>query len=291
MRSYLTEFFNEFAYERADAEHLLSTYDAIIANEEANALLTQAIAAYDACIDIDYKTEILNRAKQISALTGIHPYTVDLLVCLCLTKRLKSVYLERGIELQIYRDGVLDLKWKLEECKAVKGVCGTFVIGWHPLLFRLACFTLGRLTFEPITANFDYEKNGVKIEKDKTTVISVHIPRTGTPIDKESCDRSYAMAREFFKKQAGENAPFHCNSWLLFPENKQILPPSTNTYRFLSEYDIISWKYNTGGDLWRLFDTDEKHPDRLPADTTFRRCYVEHLKKGGRVGTGIGIKI
>ena len=291
MRSYLTEFFNEFAYERADADHLLSTYDAIVASSEASALLGEALAAYDADFSLNYKEEILGRAKSIAAITDLHPFTVDLLVFICMTKRLRALYAEKGLDMQIYRDSVLDLKWKLEECKVVRGICGSFVAGWFPGFFNLSRFALGRLQFEVETIRFDYEKNGVRLVKDESKVINVHIPRTGTPMDKESCDKAYAAAREFFKDEVGEHAAFICNSWLLFPENKRILPPSTNTYRFLSEYDIVSWKYNTGGDLWRLFDTDEKNPERLPANTTFRRCYVEHLKKGGRVGTGIGIKI
>ena len=252
MRSYLTEFFNEFTYERADADHLLSTYDAIVASSEASALLGEALAAYDADFSLNYKEEILGRAKSIAAITDLHPFTVDLLVFICMTKRLRALYAEKGLDMQIYRDSVLDLKWKLEECKVVRGICGSFVAGWFPRFFNLTRFALGRLQFEVETIRFDYEKNGVRLVKDESKVINVHIPRTGTPMDKESCDKAYAAAREFFKDEVGEHAAFICNSWLLFPENKQILPPSTNTYRFLSEYDIVSWKYNTGGDLWRL---------------------------------------
>ena len=290
MRDYLISFFEEFEYKKEDAEYLLDAYDKIALCDGASTLLSQAIAAHDADHLIDYKEEVLNRSKQISDLTGIHPYTTDLLVFVCLMKRLKERYVENGIDLQVYRDSVLDLKWKIEECKMVKGVCGSFVASWFPGICKLERFALGRLHFEIITAGFDYDKNGFHIEKDKTQLINVHIPRTGTPMDKESCDNAYAMAREFFKEQLGEKPIFHCNSWLLFPENKQILPSHTNTYRFLSEYEIVEWSYTVGQDLWRLFDTDEKHPDRLPTNGSLRRCYVEHLKKGGRVGRGRGIK-
>lgn len=291
MREYLISFFKEFNYEEQDAAHLLATYDAIAANAEANDILTQILAAYDASIDIDYKEEVRVKARRIADVTALHPFTVDLLVFICMTRRLKALYVEKGIDLQIYHDSILDLKWKLEECKVVKGICGSFVAFWFTGFFNLTRFALGRLQFEVITSRFDYEKDGVKLIKDESKVINVHIPRTGTPMDKESCDAAYAAARDFFKDEVGERPAFVCHSWLLFPENKQILPARTNTYRFLSEYDIVSWRYNTGEDLWRLFDTEEKNPDRLPANTTFRRCYVEHLKKGGRVGIGIGIKI
>ena len=110
-------------------------------------------------------------------------------------------------------------------------------------------------------------------------------------MDKESCDASYASARAFFKDQVGDSCPFVCHSWLLFPENKRILPPHTNTYRFMSEYDIIDFGFNNGEDLWRLFDTFERNPAKLPSGGSLRRAYIEHLKNGGRVGWGMGFKI
>lgn len=291
MRSYLNQFFKDFDYEEKDAQHLLVTYDAITANKEATSLLQEILSAYSANVSLDYTEKVLSKAKKIADITTLHPFTVDVLVFICMTKHLKSMYLKSGIDLQIYRDTVLDLKWKLEECKIVKGICGSFVAAWFSGFFNMTRFALGRLQFELTTIGFDYEKNGIRLEKDKSVVINVHIPRTGTPLDKESCDRAYEQAREFFKNKIGKNVAFICNSWLLYPENKHILSPRTNTYRFLSEYDIVEWKTNTGEDLWRLFDTDEKNPSRLPTNGSFRARYVEHLKKGGRVGTGVGIKL
>ena len=291
MRAYLTSFFEEFDYGAADARQLLAAYDAVAAKAGARALLCEAVAAYEADICTDFATEVLDRAKAIAAQTGLHPYTVDLLVFLCLTRHLKEVYAKRGMDMQIYRDSVLDLKWKLEECKAVKGICGSFVAAWFPGFFKLTRVALGRLQFEIVTSKVDYDKGGVRLVKGESRLINVHIPRTGTPIDKESCDRAYAQAREYFKAEVGENCPFVCHSWLLYPENREILPPHTNTYRFMSEYDIVDWGVNEGQDLWRLFDTDEKNPARLPTNGSLQRCYAEHLKRGGRVGWGLGIKV
>jgi len=290
MREYLTDFFKDFGYDTKDSATLLYAYDRIAGNNEASKLLSEALTIYCNDIKTDYKTEILGRSKGIAELTEIHPYTADLLIFICMTKHLKALYAEKKLDMQIYRDSVLDLKWKLEECKAVKGICGSFVAGWFPGFFKLERFALGRLQFELVTVRFDYEKNGIKLEKGISKVINVHIPRTGTPIDKESCDKAYESAREFFRCELGDNCFFVCHSWLLFPKNKEILPDSTNTYRFMSEYDIIEWGYNEGQDLWRLFDTHEMNPHRLPANGTLRRCYAEHMKNGGRVGWGYGIK-
>ena len=291
MREYLTGFFKEFEYAETDAEYLQNIYDKITADETADRLFDEILSAYQADISMDYQAVLFKRTREISEIPKVHDYTIELIAFICLTKHLKAVYTEKGFDIQIYRDSVLDLKWKLEECKLVKGICGSFVSPWFCGFFDLTRFAFGRLQFEIITTWQDYEKDGIKLEADKSKVINVHIPRTGTPLDKENCDKSYAQAREFFKEQVGENCPFVCFSWLLYPENKDILPKHTNTYRFMSEYDIIGSETNYGEDLWRLFDTEEKNPARLPTDTSMRRCYVEHLKKGGRVGNGFGVKI
>ena len=290
MREYLINFFRDFEYAEEDAAKLLSAYEDIKKCTEADKILKEALAAYEKSIDIDYQEEILKRSKEISLLTPVHPYTIDLLIFICMTKQLKSVYIDRGLDMQIYRDSVLDLKWKLEECKVVKGICGSFVAFCFPEFFNLTRFALGRLQFEVSVIRFDYEKNGIKFKKDESKVISVHIPRDSTPMDKERCDKSYAMAKEFFKDEIGENCAFVCHSWLLFPQNKDILPPHTNTYRFINEFEILDWGFNMGENLWRLFDTHELNPERLPTNGSLRRCYVEHLKNGGRVGWGYGIK-
>ena len=178
MRSYLNHFFKDFEYEEKDTKHLLATYNAIIANEDASVILNEILSAYKENISLDYPTEIMSRSKQIADITNLHPYTVDILVFICMSKHLKAIYEERGMDLQIYKDSVLDIKWKLEECKIVKGICGSFVATWFAGFFNMTRFALGRLQFELITVNFDYEKNGVKLIKDQSTVINVHIPRT-----------------------------------------------------------------------------------------------------------------
>lgn len=290
MREYLLEFFNDFDYDEADARELLYAYDRIMSCEAAG-LLCEAVLEYEANIKLDYQTKILDRSKEISRLAGLHPYTVDLLVFICMTRHLAAVYCQRGIDKQIYRDSILDLKWKVEECRAVKGICGSFVAPWFPGFFELTRFALGRLQFEMITMPYDYEKDSVVLKANESRVINVHIPRTHTPIDKQSCDKSYEMAREFFKDRLGDHPVFVCASWLLFPENKSILPPHSNVHRFMSEFDIVDWGYNNGEDLWRLFDTEETDPEKLPTDSTLRRCYAEHLRRGGRVGWGAGVKL
>ncbi len=289
MRNYLNNFMIEFDYLDSDREFLLEAFDKIQGNEDTKKEFERILGIYESNIKCDYYKEILVPAQNAGKLVNVHMYTSGLLIFMCMTKRLKELYIERGISLDIYHNSMLDLRYKLEECKAVRGMVGSFVAWWFPGFFDLTRFALGRLQFEVVKFEHNYDKNGITLTPE-SKVINVHIPRTGTPMDKESCDKAYEMAREFFKAEVGENCPFICHSWLLYPEHENILPKHTNVYRFFSEFDVFEWADNEGDDLWRLFDTEDRNPHRLPTNGSLRKNYVDHLLKGGRVGWGLGVR-
>lgn len=288
MKNYLISFMNDFSYDEKDAAFLLASYDQIIRNEDTKTLFDQCIARYNEDYLMDINTELLQPAEKECEKIGVHPFTTGLLLYICLSKRLKELYIEKGISLDIFHNSMLDLKYKVEECKLVRNVIGAFTANWFAGFFNLTRFALGRLQFEVRKFNREYNKNGHVLTPD-SPVINIHIPRTGTPLDKKSCDEAYAMAKDFFKDQVNP-CVFMCSSWLLYPAHLEFLSPKSNVYRFMSEFDIIDSGYcRDDQNLWRLFDTDEKNPDRLPADSFLRKAYVDHLKKGGRTGWGAGI--
>lgn len=288
MRQYLEDFFRSYEYPEDDAAVLLKAYDKIVENPEEYAMWKQAVSLYDESIDCDYK-KIIEVAVEVAERLYLHEYTTELLIFICLSYRAKDVYKENGIDEEIFHANMLDLRYKLEECKLVKGIVGTFVSDWFIGFFKLTRFTLGRLQFEVNSFNYEYEKDG-KVLTPESKVIHVHIPRTNTPLSEDSCQEAFKRAKEFFADQVGETCAFVCSSWLLYPENETIIPPHTNIYKFMKLFDII----RTGIDkerrnLWRFFDTDEKNPDKLPTDTSLRRAFVEHMKKGGKIGAGVGV--
>lgn len=287
-KSYLEGFFNRYDYCREDAQVLLNTYDRIVENPETDAIWKEAIDLYNESINCDYM-KILELTDEVAMQLYLQEYTVYLLIFICLSQRAEKVYESHGIDRQIFHDNMLDLKFKLEECKLVKGIVGTFVPRWFIGFFNLTKFTLGRLQFEIAEFGYNYERDG-KILTPQSKVINVHIPRTLKPLDEKSCDESFEKAKEYFADEIGDVCAFICYSWLLYPENKNILPQNSNTYRFMSRFDVIKSKiYKNREDLWRLFDTDEKNVDRLPTDTSMRRAYIKHLKQGGKTGYGFGV--
>jgi hypothetical protein len=104
--------------------------------------------------------------------------------------------------------------------------------------------------------------------------------------------QAFARAKAFFADQTGERCVFLCHSWLLFPEHEHMLSHESNVYKFMKRFDIFrSGTSRNREDLWRLFDTDEKRWDKLPADSSLRRAYVKQLSSGRQVGWGRGVLV
>ena len=290
MIAYLQEFMTISQFPEEDQRILCEAYRRIESNPSAAEKMQTILSMYQEDMNCDFK-QILLLSGQIAVACDLHPYTTDLLTLLCLTRHAKELYAERGLSEDLFYHTMLDLRYKLEECRVVKGICGTFVGGWYPIFFRLQIFTLGRLQFERRKSGITYEKGDIKITPE-TEVLGLHIPRTGTHLDQASCMESFAMAKEFFKEELGEHPIVLCNSWLLYPKQREFLPSHSNILKFMDLFEIYNWSYSSEvSDLWRIFDTTEQNPDRLPVKNSLHRAYVEYLKQGGRTGKGNGLRV
>ncbi len=288
VKAYLQSFLKEFFFDVEDAERLTAAFARLCAHKDAWERFSRATALYREEPVCDH-ARLIGLADEAAGLCGIHEYTAELLLYMVLSETLRERYRERGIDDALFYDTMCDLRYKLEECKAVKGIVGTFVASWFAGFFELTRFAVGRLQFEVVPFDATYEKDGKRLSPD-SRVINVHIPRDGTPLDAARCEEAYRRAAAFFCPQITGDIAFVCYSWLLYPELKTILPENSNIVRFASRYELVRWGISKDNpDLWRLFDTDERHPDRLPQDTTARRCVAAHLKAGGKLGWGYGV--
>lgn len=288
LKAYLEEFFKTYDYEYEDAKVLTDVYTEIMGNPETASMFNQAIAIYDESIECDF-APIFALTDAIAEKTHIHEYTVELLTFICLSKRAKEVYISKGISLDIFHGNMLDLKYKLDECKLVYGIVGSFVASWFVGFFRVKRFSLGRLQFELSEFKYDFELDG-KVLSPGSKIVNMHIPRSLKPLDAESCDEAFRMAKEFFSDEFEGEIPFYCHSWLLYTGTKKLLPENSNIYRFASRFHIVEEKVDKArNDLWRIFDTMEKNPDNLPENSSLQKIVKEHLKNGGKMGYGAGV--
>ena len=235
---------------------------------------------------------MLSNMKAIAEKCNICPYSAYMILFICMSERLHKLYNEKGIDDTIFYNTMLDLRYKLEECKLVHNQIGTFVPKWYKGFFEMKIFALGRLQFEINHTWFDCKVNGKTIPKG-TKVLSVHIPRTGTKLEHSLVLESYENAKQFFKDDFNEDIIFICNSWLLYPWNRTVLKGGSNLAQFYDDFTVVqSGEYNNYSEIWRLFDClYDGNPDNLPSDTSLRRAYIERIKSNLPIGHGTGVII
>lgn len=233
---------------------------------------------------------VLESLSQAARLRGIHPYTAHLVFFIGLSRPLREVYRQRGISMDIYRDSMLDLKWKLLECRQVYGVWGSFVAWWFPGFFDMTRFALGRLQYEKMAFGQEYQGPGRILHSD-SPVVNMHVPSSG-PLTMAECMDSFKKAYAFYRKDFPEGPiPFTCCSWLLFPEHERMLPRTSHIRQFQSLFEILEWGYDPeGGDLWRIFGCVwDGDIGKLPKDTSLRQVYAARLAAGEKPGWGRGL--
>ncbi len=290
MTDYARRFMLEIGFETEAIEALCTDLATIFACEEAKHALCEAVAAYEANMDTDFHA-LLDRATAAGERVGVHAYSAQMLLFVLMSRHLRTCYEREGIDDAIFLDSMSDLKWKLWECKLLHGFYGNGSGSWNALFFQMKLFALGRLQFEIRPFRRTYEKNGKRLEPT-SLVLGVHIPRTLTPFSQENCDESFARAKTFFEGHLGD-APtaFVCNSWILFPEHEKILHEKSNIRKFMSRFDITESKYAEGYDgLWRVFDMEYTgNIEDFPEDTFLQKAYKDHLRRGGKTGSGFGV--
>ena len=279
----------------ADAkEVIIRTEEKILNDEKANKLYESMYRAY--WVKNRNFGDFGDKVEALAELIGEHKYTINFVLLINCTKPLLAKYKKEKIDEEIYWRSVLDLKSKLIECKENYDVWGTFVEGWFKGFYTLDRVALGRLQFENSDFWCDmYIKNSVELY-DSDFVVGMHIPSNQGPLTYEARLDSYRKAHAFFKNKFKDPryGIFCCHSWLLYPDNVNILPEKSNIADFLLDFEPleIKWTYDFG-DQWRVFgvQNNRKPVDELPQNTSMQRAYVEWFKKGKKPGTAYGIVI
>ena len=289
MQNYIISFCDEFGYPEEAKDVLENAHRMILDNPSTQELFYRYIYVYNKD-ELENYDVVFPLLDEVSKITGIHTYTVQLLFFICLTKHTRKMYQDRFIPYEIFRNSMSDMKWKIIECYNMYGIWGTFVAFWFPRFFNLTRFALGRLQYETYSCKESYD-NGIYHINPGDKVINIHIPSSG-PLTKEACMESYKKAYEFYQSEfEGDVIPFVCDSWLLYPKHTEFLPENSNILKFMEDFTIVNTKIDENySDLWRIFQLDyHQNIDDMPQATSLQRAYVEWIKKGNPVGTGYGI--
>ncbi len=231
--------------------------------------------------------------KGIYEKVDISPYSVDMVFLLLSAQPLKYVYKSRGYSEELFTETMRDLLFKLRECRAVKGVWGTFVIEWYQKFYTCERFKLGRLQFE--TRKYPCSESFRDICREGDTVVGCHIPSCG-PLTYEAVIDSLKRAYEFYPEMRINGVlPVYCHSWLMYPPYaEEVFGEGTNLYRFLNLFELVRVAEDPDyTDFFRVFDRDydSEELDSLPEDTGLRRRLKRFIQKGNMMGDAYGFML
>ncbi len=287
----LCSYLNRYPFGDEEKQSVTDTFNKVAKNGAAIELFVPFYLSYRDEHKLDFPN-LLKCFDEMAKLTDMHMYRLNLPFFIILSTHAKYFYDEKGIGDEIYYRSMQDFMWKLYECKKLYGFCGSRTTKYYERWFFATRVALGRLQFELMNSDREYKSNSFHImPNDK--FVNIHIPGDlFLPFDKENREMSYSLAREFFKDSfEGGKVIFRCASWLLMPEHDLILSENSNIRKFMSEFEICQ-KYNSNGDLWRVFNTEKIYddPTLYPNKTSLQRAYIKFLSEGGVAGGGIGFK-
>jgi len=123
-------------------------------------------------------------------------------------------------------------------------------------------------------------------------VVRIHIPRSGD-FDRQTILDSYRRAKEVFQTSYPDMpfAAFFCSSWLMSPDLRSILKPSSNILGFQNTFTHIP--FSSSGRLVFSFlfpgcANDPASYSLLPENTSLQRAVKQRYLAGDYIRDGAG---
>ena len=151
-----------------------------------------------------------------------------------------------------------------------------FIWGWwFPRQLSLREFRLGALEYEMTREN-------------EAPCIRIHIP-AGTDMSLPSLNASLQQARAFFARYfpAHAEAEIFCDSWMLSPVLKELLPERSHILLFQRNFTVLKTEENDAALEW-IFPDKTIPTKALPENTSLQKKVKRLLLAGGHIGWTLG---
>ncbi|MFI5974467.1 acyltransferase domain-containing protein [Streptomyces sp. NPDC051452] len=202
---------------------------------------------------------------------------------------------ERGIPAETSRHTLADLGRHIVVHRRWHGRFGVQSRRWLVRHFRGELYQLGRLQFE--RARMGRRTASVLAAAGLDAVpgslcLTLHVPDFRGRLTPSACDRSLALAREFFALHFPEERPeaVLCHSWLLDPQLRAYLPEDSNIVRFQERFRTVREEDEPADTepVQFVFGNPDLPVARLPRRTSVERAVGDHLRSGGHWYIGHG---
>ncbi|MFG2355768.1 acyltransferase domain-containing protein [Streptomyces sp. NPDC048521] len=241
----------------------------------------------------------LGRTPDLAELLASAPVdltdTFPVYVFLAALPHTRAQHRERGIPAEISRRTLADLGRHMTAHRRRHGRSGVQSRRWLVRHFRGELYQLGRLQFErarigqrtaPVLAAAGLDS------VPGTPCLNLHIPDFHGPLTPSACDRSLALAREFFALHFPEERvqAVLCHSWLLDPQLKAYLPADSNIVRFQDRFGVAREDTEPADTepVQFVFGDPDLPVSELPRRTSVERAVGDHLRSGGHWYIGHG---
>ena len=195
-------------------------------------------------------------------------------------------YEERGIGREIFRATMAFMARFSGEALARQGRVEWTWGWWFPRQLALKEFRLGALEYEMTEG----EAFGGKPAGGDRRRIFLHIPADADLSD-GAVDASVAAAKAFFPKCFPDfaDAEYVCESWMLSPALREIMPETSRVRRFSERFSVVFWEEDSPAFRDWIFPTAVTAPvEDLPEATSLQRAVKRHLLAGGTIGWAEG---
>ena len=199
-----------------------------------------------------------------------------------------ALYIEEKIPEKIFADTLKCFTRFLKEHEVSFGCCGFDRDFWTGRQLSLLLFRLGELEFEIVSE--EGENAGMaQSEKDSPYLLHVHIP-SDADLSTERGDESFRMAEQFFAEHFPKTAgsKFACDSWLLSPALKELLPEGSRILQFQNRFEVKSWNQDADDFLEWVFKRKDLPLEELPEETSLQRKMKAYLLNGEKIGEAYG---
>ena len=295
MKEYISLFLEKTKIPQYLSKLLLEQYDKISAHEDQVKELSEFETRFWNCHSVQ---DIFQLEKSIKSFADKYQYEFEIVQALCYvmwSEKTRGMYQERQISEEVFWNSMSDLRSQLLDQESSYGRVGLSSAGWFWRFLRLDRIKLGRFEYEIDGCHFARLKQWRGVPLPEGDSVMLHIP-SGESMTEEKRIDSYKQAYDYFQGFRMENGwlPLYIETWMLYPQIVELFSAGSNLLDFAHEFVILESKeYNTYGELWRVFggNRDYSKPDELPQNTSLQRRFVEYIKKGGKIGDGVGMLI
>jgi hypothetical protein len=233
-------------------------------------------------LELDWASGALQRCYPVFVFVAALPHT-------------RAYHRERGIPADVSRRTLADLGRNMAVHRRRHGRTGVQAPRWLVHHFRGELYQLGRLQFERTRHGQRTEQAlaaaGLDMAPGKPC-LNLHIPDFLGPLSPAACDRSLALAGEFFARCFPEEKyrAALCHSWLLDPQLKRYLPADSNIIRFQERFRVARPDTEPADiePVRFVFGDPDLDVDALPRRTSVERAVGDHLRAGGHWYIGRG---